>query len=124
MMSRLLLRCGPLSPRAGSVDHRYVEGRPPVMYEAFDDFLRVRTWHKRHPEDDERFFCALDRVVHQPQFNADSLGEYMDQKRQNGEAAQANLVAEYYEDARDHYVAAAWAVRGYLRVAGQAQTRR
>ena len=80
---------------------------------------KQQTWHSRHPNDEERFFRALETVVRNPEFNADRLGEYMDEKRANGELAQANLIEEVYEKARDHYVAAAWTVVGYLHATGQ-----
>jgi hypothetical protein len=56
------------------------------MYSAFDAFLSVPTWHTDHALDEERFFRALETVVHKPAFNADSLGEYIDKKREEGEA--------------------------------------
>jgi hypothetical protein len=86
------------------------------MYEAFDDFLHVSTWHTRHPSDEERFFRALAAVVRNPQFNADALGKYIDQKREGGEIG---LIDEVYDDARDHYVDAAWAVSDYLRITNE-----
>lgn len=89
------------------------------MYEAFDSFLRRNNSHTLHALDEEGFFRALDTVVRDPQFNADRFGEYVDQKRENGDSAQANLTSEAYEHARDHYVAAAWAVHTYLRTTGQ-----
>ena len=89
------------------------------MYEAFDNFLEIETWHTYHPYDEERFFRALETVARNPEFNADRLGEYMDEKRANGQPAQANLIEEAYEKARKHYVAAAWAVIGYLHATGQ-----
>lgn len=88
------------------------------MYEAFDAFLRVPTWHTRHASDEEQFFLALETVVNNRRFNADALGGYIDQKRERREPAQANLTAEAYATARDHYVHAARAVRTYLRVTG------
>jgi hypothetical protein len=84
------------------------------MYEAFDDFLRVPTWHTTHSMDKRRFFCALRTVVGIPTFNPDLFGEYMDRKRKEPDSAQANLIQDAYEIAREHYVRAAWAVKGYL----------
>ena len=87
------------------------------MYEAFDEFLQAPTWYAKHADEDERFFCALATVVLNPRFNADSLGEYMDQKRAQMGSAQADLSQEAYQEARSRYVNAAWAVRRYLRYA-------
>jgi hypothetical protein len=87
----------------------------PNMYEAFDDFLRVQTWHSRHAMDEERFFQALSTVVHDPEFNPDQMGEHMDEKWHNGDFGVGEQI---YEKARDHYVAAAWAVVGYLAANG------
>ncbi len=84
------------------------------MYEAFDAFLRVPTWYTRHPNDKQRFFCALRTVVGEPDFHPDDFGDYMDRKREEPNSAQANLTQEAYDEARDHYVQAAWAVKGYL----------
>ena len=85
------------------------------MYEAFDSFLKNPTWHTKHALDEERFFKALAEVVDHDDFHADNLGEYMDEKRANGEASLAMLNEAAYDSARDHYVAAAHAVYGSLR---------
>jgi hypothetical protein len=89
------------------------------MYEAFDAFLRIPTWYTRHPNDEERFFLALATLVRDPQFDPDSFGQHIDQKRERGEQAQARLREEDYFIARDHYVHAARAVQRYLRVTSQ-----
>jgi hypothetical protein len=89
------------------------------MYEAFDDFLRVRTWYTCHPNDEERFFRALDAVVDRPDFNPEELGIYIDRKRGNREAAQANLLEEAHRKARDYYVRSAWFVKKFLSVTGR-----
>lgn len=88
------------------------------MYEAFDRCLTNPTWHTLHAEDEERFFRALQTVVHNPEFNAERLSDFIDRKRESGEAAVANLSEDAYEVARDHYVAAASAVHNYLRISG------
>ena len=28
------------------------------MYEVFDNFIKVQTWHTRHPNDEQRFYIA------------------------------------------------------------------
>jgi hypothetical protein len=82
-----------------------------MLYAAFDNFLGVETWHTRHPSDEQRFFIALNKVVTDPKFNPDNLGQYMREKkgilRDDGEHA--------FNVAIDHYVAAAWAVKDYLK---------
>ena len=85
------------------------------MYGVFDDFLRVPTWHTKHPVDEDRFYTALRQVVRRENFYPDNLGEYMDQKRADGELG--DLTDEAYDDARAYYVAAAHAVKAYLRTA-------
>ena len=47
------------------------------MYQVFDPFLAVSTWHTRHPSDETRFFRALVGVHQEPAFNADQMGDYM-----------------------------------------------
>lgn len=79
------------------------------MYEAFDSFLRVPTWHTRHANDEERFFCVLRTVVGNAQFSPEAMGDHFDQS-----PARRNLTAEAYDQARGHYVAAAWAIKRYL----------
>jgi hypothetical protein len=81
------------------------------MYQAFDKFLNVDTWHTRHPNDEGRFFVVLHSVVGNPDFNPDSLGEYMRQKKN----VSRDDKEHGFNYAIDHYVAAAWAVRDYLK---------
>lgn len=84
------------------------------MYEAFDSFLRIQTWYTTHEADQQRFFCALRSVVNNEGFAPDELGRYMDRKRNEEDPALANLTDDAYNEARDYYVAAAWAVKRYL----------
>jgi hypothetical protein len=86
-----------------------------AMYEAFDAFLRIPTWHTKHALDEERFYDAVAAVVERRDFHGDSLSEYMDGKRAGGEESLANLTDEAYESARDHYVDEAHAIHGYER---------
>lgn len=81
------------------------------MYEAFDNFLAMDTWHTRHPLDEKRFFIALNKVVTEPKFNADELGRYMREKKNVARDDEKNT----FNADIDHYVAAAWAVREYLK---------
>lgn len=81
------------------------------MYQAFDNFLAVDTWHTTHPLDEKRFFRALDRIVRESAFNADAMASYMREKvgiSPNEEKDDSRA------EAIDRYTSAAWAVRGYL----------
>ena len=74
------------------------------MYEAFDRFLYVPTWHTGHPADEERFLRALRRVVHQPDFDPEGLRAYI-LTAKNWELTDGAL-----NDAADHYARLAGAV--------------
>lgn len=50
------------------------------MYEVFDSYLNVETWHTTHQRDDERFYQALDQVVRRTDFHPDDMAEYFKQK--------------------------------------------
>jgi hypothetical protein len=82
-----------------------------MLYEALDKFLAVDTWHTGHPNDEGRFFVALEKVVKDPKFNADSLGEYMRGKKGVSRDDSENP----FNKAIDQYVDAAWAVKSYLK---------
>ena len=82
-----------------------------MLYDAFDSFLKVDSWHTRHPYDEQRFFLALATVVNDPHFNADKLGEYMREKK----SVSRDDAENSFNFAIDHYVSAAWAVRDYLK---------
>ena len=82
------------------------------MYEAFDKFLARGTWHTQHQLDEDFFFVSLASVIKDPKFNPDALGEYIRQKTGVSRDDRENLL----NVGIDRYVAAAWAVRGYLKV--------
>jgi hypothetical protein len=86
------------------------------MYEVFDRFLATDTWHKCHPNNELRFYQLLHRVVREPAFNPDTMGEYMREKFQLSSAYDAG---DYRVKAIDRLTSAAWAVFGYLQVTGQ-----
>ncbi len=46
------------------------------MYEVFDSFLKVETWHTTHPLDDKRFNLSLNQVVRNSGFDPDEMAEY------------------------------------------------
>ncbi|PKQ11043.1 MAG: hypothetical protein CVT70_16390 [Alphaproteobacteria bacterium HGW-Alphaproteobacteria-1] len=54
------------------------------MYEAFDSFLKVETWHTTHPMDDKRFNVALNQVVRNPDFDPEKMAEYFQSQFQVG----------------------------------------
>lgn len=80
------------------------------MYEVFDSFLSKDTWHTRHDFDELRFFISLKKVVKNPDFDPDKMGEYMREK--------AGIPLDDDENVASlailHYVAEAWAVKDYL----------
>lgn len=82
------------------------------MYEVFDAFLKTETWHTDHPNDEERFYKALAKIVRNDGFNADNMGGYILQFTELGP-----------EDGRrghvDKLVSNAWAVRDFLKAADE-----
>jgi hypothetical protein len=84
------------------------------MYEVFDKFLAVDTWHTRHPLDEQRFFIALATVAKNPKFNPDDLGAYIRAKK----GVSRDNEEHPFNFEIDDYVAKAWAVKDYLRVNG------
>lgn len=79
------------------------------MYSALDNFLAVDTWHTSHSYDLERFHKALDRMVREPDFNPDRMGEYI-------RARVSNPAMEY---AVERLVSNAWAIQDFLAHTGQ-----
>ena len=51
-----------------------------IMYEAFDSFIRVGTWHTRHPPDEQRFHVALGEVEWSADFDPDQMANYLREK--------------------------------------------
>lgn len=47
------------------------------MYQVFNSFLQMDTWHSEHPRDLERFNRALAAVILKPHFNPDEMANYM-----------------------------------------------
>jgi hypothetical protein len=79
------------------------------MYDVFDSFLAIDTWHTLQPADQERFFCALRKVINNRNFSPDGLAEHFDRS-----PARKSLDEDAYLHARDYYVAAAAVVKRYL----------
>ena len=50
------------------------------MYEAFDSFINVSTWHTRHPNDEQRFHKALSKVVWSDDFSPEQIASYLRKK--------------------------------------------
>jgi hypothetical protein len=80
------------------------------MYEAFDRFLAVGTWHTNHDADGRRFYQVLSAVVRDPTFSPDQMGEYMRQKT----GAKFSRQDHPFEHDISRLVSNAWAVRDYL----------
>jgi hypothetical protein len=81
----------------------------PNMYTIFDPFLSIDSWYTRQPADQERFFHALRKIIHNRNFNAEAIAEHFDRS-----PARARVDDEAYLEARDYYVAAAAVVRRYV----------
>jgi hypothetical protein len=47
------------------------------MYEAFDAFIGVDTWHTGHAFDEERFYMCLYNVIWEPGFDPDGMALYL-----------------------------------------------
>jgi hypothetical protein len=82
-----------------------------MLYEAFDKFLQIDTWHTRHPNDEERFFKVLASVIEDSSFNPDNLGAYIREKKGVPRDEKEN----HFNIAIDDYVTKAWAVKDYLK---------
>jgi hypothetical protein len=85
------------------------------MYQVFDGFIGVDTWHTCHPLDESRFFLALNQVVRDPNFSPDAMGDYFRSKLSRTYDRDTNP----FESAVVHYVSAAWAVRDFLAAIGE-----
>jgi hypothetical protein len=81
------------------------------MYEVFDFFMGIDTWHTRHDYDLQRFYEALDKVVWSDAFNADSMADYMRSKINVPNDDHVSHFAQQIERCRDD----AWAVREFLK---------
>jgi hypothetical protein len=80
------------------------------MYNVFDNFIAVETWHTRHPLDLGRFYKALNQVVWSDTFNPDQMAHYLRDKRkiptEDHQSDFARTIDRYRDDA--------WAVREFL----------
>jgi hypothetical protein len=83
------------------------------MYEAFDSYLNVDTWHTNHDLDERRFFQSLSQVVRDDDFSPDEMGSYMLSakvvNRDNEDDA-------YFVHTIDRRVLQAWAIRDFLKL--------
>jgi hypothetical protein len=80
------------------------------MYEVFDDFLSIDTWHTMHPSDENRFFKALDKIVRDPRFAPETMRDYFNNAKDLNQLPEDHV----YRQAVDHYVSMACAVKSYL----------
>jgi hypothetical protein len=60
------------------------------MYESLDNFFTVNTWVVLHPDDQARFFRALNVIVRSPGFSPAKLGDYLD--RQHGQDSDTQTI--------------------------------
>jgi hypothetical protein len=81
------------------------------MYEAFDSFIAVETWHTRHPSDEERFYIALSKVVWSKDFSAEQMAGYLRKKLKLSSADHESDSGRTI----DRYTQDAWAVRDFLK---------
>ena len=51
------------------------------MYEAMNKYIDVDTWHSAHPLDDQRFYEALAKIIHHPDFDSEAMGAYMRERK-------------------------------------------
>lgn len=83
------------------------------MYEALDSYLNVDTWHTGDAHDDERFYRALAKIVRDPAFNPDSMGEYM---RDRKGVDRDDPDHRGFSMAIDKRVTEAWAICDFLKL--------
>lgn len=83
------------------------------MYQAMDSYLNVDTWHTAHPLDDQRFYEALAKIVRNPAFSAEAMGDYMRDREgidpNNPSHSELNSVI-------DRRVTEAWAISEFLKL--------
>ena len=78
-----------------------------------DGFLNVGTWHTFHPNDQERFYIALNRIVRDPKFDVAKMAEEI-----RARGYKDGLREDYIEQNVDKYIEAASVVDAYLRAIG------
>ncbi|QUD86970.1 hypothetical protein [Phenylobacterium montanum] len=81
------------------------------MYQALDPYLNTSTWHTNHANDDARFYQCLRTIVCDPNFNPDTMGDYMYQQKGFTKGVHTNPLTR----AIDHRVTEAWAIRDFVR---------
>ncbi len=81
---------------------------------AFGEFVKVKTWDTRSPDDEREFFLALDTIVRDRNFNPEQMAEFF---RQTFET-ETTPDSESIDEAIEHYLDAAWAVKRYLESTG------
>jgi hypothetical protein len=47
------------------------------LYEVFDQFVKIPSWHTGHPLDRARFMRALAKVIRQKKFDPEGMGTYL-----------------------------------------------
>jgi hypothetical protein len=80
------------------------------MYDVFDTFIGLGTWHTHHANDEQRFMTALYKVVWDDGFNPDELRKYLRAKLHLDE----NDHTSHFSDDVDKYTRDAWAVKDFI----------
>ena len=83
------------------------------MYEALDSYLNVDTWHTAHALDDRRFYEALAKIVRDPKFSPEAMGEYM---RERKGVDRDNPSHSDFNSVIDRRVTEAWAIMEFLKL--------
>ena len=79
-----------------------------MNYNVFDPFLARDTWHTNHDNDLFAFYRCLQKIIDDPDFSPDGMGEYI--------KARKNVTTDGHPlaGAVRTLVSNAWAVRNYF----------
>lgn len=79
------------------------------MYQIFDEFLEKTDWVPYNDNEDRQFYKLLSRVIYDPRFSIEELGEYFTTHIFENETCEAQLQRNYLLDK-------AKAIHGYLEI--------
>lgn len=65
------------------------------MYDVFDNFLKIDTWHTTHPLDTERFDKCLKKIVQHQGFDSSRMGDYFYDKIDEGNSNHTEAIKRY-----------------------------
>ncbi|OHD05054.1 hypothetical protein [Sphingopyxis sp. RIFCSPHIGHO2_12_FULL_65_19] len=77
-----------------------------------DSYLDVDTWHTSHPLDDQRFYKALSKIVRDPKFSPEAMGEYIRDKK--GVSRDDN--GDVFNNVIDRRITEAYAIQEFVRL--------